>query len=186
MKKNILILVIACLQTISLFSQEQLNWVTVDKAQELTRKTGKPLLIFIYTDWCEHCEKMQKTTLQNKELISYYNQHFILAKFNAESAGEIIFNDTLYKNPAPGNPESKHQLAIKLARMQSTLGFPTIVVFDKDLNKILGPTRGFKPVDRMELIGKYIIEGHYLTTPVREYIDDFEPSFGKNSCEDPM
>ena len=62
----ILILTVASLQ---IFAQENLNWHTdVDKAINLSIKSGKPLFLFFTgKDWCPPCKNLKKHLLDGVE-----------------------------------------------------------------------------------------------------------------------
>lgn len=53
-------------------------WETdLNKAHELSVKTGKPILIVFGASWCSHCRKMTDETLADPKLVEYVNKTFI-------------------------------------------------------------------------------------------------------------
>jgi len=47
------------------------------------RKTGKPLALFFYTDWCDSCKKLRNSVLASSEFTAYKSQ-LIPLKINPE------------------------------------------------------------------------------------------------------
>ena len=95
MKKTLLIL--AVFVGFGGWAQEKIQWMSIEKAYELTQSEEKPKKIFIdvYTDWCGWCKRMDKATFQKPEVAAYMNEHYYNVKFNAEQKEDItILNNT--------------------------------------------------------------------------------------------
>ena len=88
----------------------KINWQpSFWAAQKAARRSGKPVFIDFYTDWCGWCKEMDKTTYKN-------------AKFVAASRGWIMVKV---------NPE-KSQLGRQLATKYRVDGFPTVIFTDEN------------------------------------------------------
>ena len=48
--------------TVKAQEAEAINWITFEKAVELTQKKPKHIIIDIYTSWCGPCKMMSKNT----------------------------------------------------------------------------------------------------------------------------
>ena len=61
MKKSVLLILLFCT---SLFTnaQNKINWLSFEDAIELNKKSPKPILIDVYTDWCGYRKKMDLET----------------------------------------------------------------------------------------------------------------------------
>jgi len=70
------------------------------------RETGKPLLIYFYTDWCPYCRRLNQDILASAQVQGYL--------------GEIL---KVRVNPEHGTKESM------IAGRYGIMGFPTIVMF---------------------------------------------------------
>ena len=95
MKKTLLIL--AVFVGFAGWAQEKIQWMSIEKAYELTQSEENPKKIFIdvYTDWCGWCKRMDKATFQKPEVAAYMNEHYYNVKFNAEQKEDItILNNT--------------------------------------------------------------------------------------------
>jgi thioredoxin-related protein len=162
-------------------AQREINWVDIEKAQIMVRKDTRPIMMFIYADWCDHCNLIKSTTFKNKDIINYINANFIPVKFNAETREAIVFNGRRFVNKQTGE-KPKHQLALYLAVKNKTIGFPTIVFLDKNYNKLMVPTRGYKTIARMELFLRYIAERHYRTETFEKYAPEFVSQFERSQA----
>ncbi|WP_305983371.1 thioredoxin fold domain-containing protein [Roseivirga thermotolerans] len=56
-----------------------------DAIFEEAKTNNKLVFADAYTDWCGYCKKLDKEVFTNPEVISYFEQHFINIKFNAET-----------------------------------------------------------------------------------------------------
>ncbi len=81
-----------------------------------SKKTGKPIFIDGWADWCIACKKMDQTTLQDPEVISLLQEQWVLVKLDMTKQDE---NDDA------------------LAKKYEMLGLPTLVLVpaDGDLTK---------------------------------------------------
>ncbi len=57
------------------------SWV---KAQELSRKTGKPIFVNFHAVWCAPCKVMKYKTFGNNELAEYFNENYINLRLDGE------------------------------------------------------------------------------------------------------
>jgi len=83
----------------------------------LSKKTGKPIMVDFYTDWCGWCKVLDDSTYQNPR-VGEFSRNFINFKVNAEK-GE----------------------GIELAKRFRIRGYPTILFLDstgKEIDRIIG------------------------------------------------
>jgi thioredoxin-related protein len=73
------------------------------------QRTGKPVFVDMYTDWCGWCKVMDRNTFSNAEVGTYVTQNYLAYKLNAERG----------EGPA-------------LARKYQVSGYPTVVVLKYD------------------------------------------------------
>lgn len=72
MKKSLLIFLL-----LVSFAYSQIN---IDKALKEAKKQEKNLLVYIYSEYCYFCNKMEKYTLEDKEVKKYLKEKFIIIK----------------------------------------------------------------------------------------------------------
>jgi len=109
---------------------------TWDEVQAYAKKTGRPIFVDFYTDWCHWCKVMDKETFQNSEVANYVGGHYVAWRVNAEQ-GE----------------------GIALARDNRVQGYPTIGFFDYT-GKPLKMVPGFqKPDPFLNTLQKYFEQG---------------------------
>lgn len=111
-------------------NDKEIQWQTMENALVAQQKTGKKLLIDVYTDWCKWCKVMDEKTFTDPELIRYVNENFIPVKFNAEQREAITFKGQTYQYQKGGR-RGMHGLAYEL--MQKNASYPSFVLLDENL-----------------------------------------------------
>ncbi len=159
-----------------LTAQEKINWISVSEVQELIKDDPKDVFMFIYTDWCGYCKKMEANTFVNKNIIKYINDNYHAVKFNAESTDTIEF---LGKKYMPGTSGEKHRLALKLAVIDRAIGFPTLVFFNNQFQLYMPATRGNKSVEKLEMYLRFIGEDIYKSKSFDSYKTTFKSQFAE-------
>lgn len=76
-------------------------------ARKAARRSGKPLFIDFYTDWCGPCKYLDQTTYRNAKFIAY-SRGWVMVKVNPE----------------------KSKLGRQLADKYRVQGFPTMIFTD--------------------------------------------------------
>ena len=126
MTKNILIfLLLSCFVTKAQLKETKLNTYTFTEIEQLQKHTPKPIVVFIYTNWCKICFGMKKTTFNNKEVINLLNNHFYFLKLDAENKNDINFLNKKFSYKPTGSKTGLHELAKELASIKGKVSFPT-------------------------------------------------------------
>lgn len=125
------------------------SWTDLETAIKKSKSDNKRILVDIYTDWCKWCKVMDQKTFSDPVMAEYLDKNFNLAKFNAEQKDPIQFNGKNFVYKKNGK-RGFHELAAEM--LDGQLAYPSLVVFDAQLNKI-EVIRGFKsPQELKEML----------------------------------
>ncbi|MCK0179857.1 thioredoxin family protein [Flavobacteriaceae bacterium S0862] len=179
MKKIVIAFVLVF--AVNLISAQDINWVSLEEAQELQKKTPKKIMIDMYTVWCGPCKLMDRITFQNKNVVDYVNKHYYAVKFNAEGNDEVVFNGKPFANPNYDSGRAKTRNSPhQLTRYFGVQAYPTVVFIDEDL-KMLVPLRGVKKPQELELYLKMFKNNDHKNIKSQdaftEYYKAFKPEF---------
>lgn len=148
-----------------------IQWISLEELEEKMAREPKKIFIDVYTDWCGWCKVMDKNTFSHPEVARYINQHFYAVKFNAESRDSVRFAG----NRFGFMPQYKaNGLAIELLR--GKMSYPSTVYIEKDYSNAQA-VPGYLKVPMIEMILKYIVEGHAETTPFDQFSASFQGSW---------
>ena len=106
---------------------------SINEALTLQKTKPKKILINIYTNFCNTCLVMNKTTFTDTLVADYIDKNYYLVNFNAESNDTIVFkSEKYYKQLVNGYP--LNTFAFKVTNGKLT--FPTIAILDEQANTI--------------------------------------------------
>lgn len=174
MKKAILLLTV--LMTVSITAQE-INWVTLEQAVELQKKTPKKIMMDVYTSWCGPCKMLDKNTFHNADVVKYVNDNYYAVKFNGEGNEVVTFNGNTYSNPNynPANAKRRNS-AHQLTGYFRISAYPTIVFLDEKAELIF-PLKGYKTPPQLELYLKMFGEDEHTELDTQEKFNEYYKSF---------
>ena len=169
------LLIIALSFTLYSNSYSQVNWVSMEEAQELSKKEPRKIIVKLYTSWCGWCGKMDKDTFAKKKIYEYINKKYYAVKFDGEYKGDVNFNGKVYKFKKKGK-RGHNELTEKLTN--NKLSYPSNS-FINEQNQIISVIPGYhKPKDFLPML-KYIGEDLYRKISWEDYkkiIDDCQNS----------
>ena len=111
-------------------TEGDIQWVSIEDAQELVKKNPRKVFIDIYADWCGWCKVMDRKTFTNSKVANYINENYYAVRIDAESENTITFN---------GQELTEREL-VKSFKVQ---GLPTIVFIDEYFKKVK-PVSGYQ------------------------------------------
>lgn len=154
MKKIVLVALVLMITSVS-FSKDP-QWKNFNDGIAEAKKSGKKILIDVYTDWCSWCKKMDTTTYTNKKISEYLKKNYVIIKLNAEGDEKIMYaGQTL--SPA------------EFAKGMGVNGYPATLFMKSDGQPItLLP--GYAEPDRFIHVLSFIGENHYEKKKFADYL----------------
>jgi len=133
-----------------------LQWLSFEQGAAEAKRTGKKILVDVYTNWCGWCKKMDADTYGNGAVASYLQAHFVLVKLNAESAAPLTYKGEKYSEQ-------------DFARALGVDGYPTTLFLKADGDPIT-KYPGYADASKFRDVASFIAEDHYLSKKFDEYV----------------
>ena len=173
--KNLLI-ICALVTTSLVFSQEKIEWMTMNDALAAQKVHPKKIIMDVYTIWCGPCKLLDKNTFSHKDVIQFINENYYPVKFNAEGPEEITYQDFTYTNPNY-QPERKGRNAVHFfADALHIPGYPSLVFFEED-GKLIQAVSGYKTPQELEIYLKMIANDDYKKLTTVEAWEAYQKKF---------
>ena len=161
-----ILLVILSLSSFSFtYKVDKVQWYDWEQALELAETDQKKIIVFIHTDKCVWCEKMENATFNETHISSYINEKYLPVKFNAQTKETIVFNNREYKYIKQGST-GYHELAAALTG--GRLVYPTSVFLDEQL-RVLQSIQGYQEYNFFEMVITFYGEDHHMKTPWKKF-----------------
>lgn len=156
---------------------QEINWVTLNEALELQKKTPKKIMMDVYTNWCGPCKMLDKNTFRNKDVATYVNANYYAVKFNGEGSDVVTYNNNEFSNPNydPANANRRNS-AHQLARHLQINAYPTIVFFDEE-GGVIAPIRGYQTPPQIELYLKLFKDDLHKEMNTQEKFSEYAKGF---------
>lgn len=151
--------------------RDSIRWVDWEKANEYQEKEAKKMMVYVYTDWCSWCKKLENTTLREANLAKYINSHFYTVFFDAEQEGDLEYQGKTYHFSKTGK-RGHHELAAAL--LSNRMSYPTIVFLDEE-GRVIQSIVGFKTAEQLEKIVTYFATNQYMKMPWSMYDQSYQP-----------
>lgn len=119
--------------SLATFSQTEkitLNLFTFSEVEKLHKQNPKPIVVFMFTDWCKICYGMKQTTFNNKDVIKLLNKKFYFIKLNGEEKKPITFLGKTFTYKPTGNNTGVHELTNELAAIKKRIAYPTTTILN--------------------------------------------------------
>ncbi len=131
--KNWVLLIVFITVFSGAFSQQKVSLpkaYTFEEVSQLQFQEGKPVLVYLYTDWCKFCFAMKKNIFSDKEVISTINDSFYFIMFNGEQKKDIQFNNRLFQFKPSGVNTGIHELAEAIATINGKVSYPSLIILN--------------------------------------------------------
>ena len=133
------------------------RFLSLTDATQLASSENKPMLLYFGRYGCTTCRKMHAEVFTDATLSAKYNTAFVLAYVDTESGNRIKL--------ANGERTTEMQFATR----SRILGTPTFIYFSPE-QKPLFKKAEFQTVTQMNLYGDYILQKHYESMPLKEFM----------------
>lgn len=154
----------------SLLGQPNINWLSLEEVEQLSRVQPKKVFIEVYTDWCGWCKKMEKTTLSNNKIVEYINEEYYAVRINPEKIEKITWKGREYNKIRKGNRLINEWV---IDQLRGQMSFPSIIFLDENLNTIQ-PIPGYHDIVTMSAILTYFSSDSHKSIPWHKYIHQFD------------
>ncbi len=152
-----------------LAAQEKLNpgikWMDIEEAVNKSSSEPRKLMIYIYSDNCGWCRKMNNESFSEPVISNYINDNFYPVKLNASLSRDVILGNRTYKfvpaDKEKNNP-SYHELVITL--LNGRLAYPALSFISEKM-EYMGVEFGYKNPGLLEAWLHFIAGNEFLTTP---------------------
>ena len=146
---NIFAAFVIILLNSALCDAQEVKWIAFEELPEQMRVERRPVLIFLYTDWCKFCALQKNNTFTNTSIVNTLNENYYCLRLNGESKKEIAFLNRTYQFKATGTNTGQHELATLLGKQDGQLSYPTTVILSEN-NQLLERVSGFLDVDQLQ------------------------------------
>src|SRR6185369_5099727 len=84
-------------------AQAHFVWRGWDEGLKEAKRTNRPVLVDVYTDWCGWCKRMDRDVYSRADVRDYLNQHFVTVRLNAESETPASYEGKAYTGRSLAN-----------------------------------------------------------------------------------
>ena len=132
------------------------QWKNFNEGLALAKKSGKKVLVDVYTDWCGWCKKMDANTYTDPKVLEYLKKNYIVIKLNAEGNEKLS-----YSGQTISPPEFTQGMGIT--------GFPATLFLQSD-GKPITVLPGYSEADMFLHVLSFIGENHYEKKKFADYL----------------
>ena len=127
--------------------QKKIDWANPAMTKDEIAAKGKPIYLFVSTEWCTFCKKMKGETFADAKVQELLNSLFTPLTINPETEGIVYFT---------GEQLTYAELSNKLG----VRGYPANFFFRAD-GTLIGGQPGYMDPATFADLSEYIGDGHY-------------------------
>ncbi|MEX2641404.1 MAG: thioredoxin fold domain-containing protein [Balneolales bacterium] len=130
-------------------------WYTLEEAQEKTSDDNKKIMVFVYTEWCGYCRRMDREVYSDEEVMQIFSDYYYPVRLNAESDKQVRFNGQSFSES-------------ELARAFGVTSYPTAVFLDGEGDPF-GSQPGFIEKDMFQDILVFVGSDAYKSQSFQDF-----------------
>jgi thioredoxin-related protein len=134
---------------------DELGWKSFSAARADARESKRKVLVDVYTTWCGWCKKMDRDVYGNAAVRAYLQEHFEVAKLDAESADTQTVDDAEHTGR-------------EIASAMGVSSYPTTVFFS-DNGEMITAVPGYTSAESFLQVLEYIHGEKYKTQSWNEF-----------------
>ncbi len=132
-------------------------FVSYDQGLKQAQETGKPIFVYFGRYGCAWCDHTNKKSFSDEGLKKLYPEHYVLVYVDAESGKRIRL------------PSGERITEAELGTRFKAFATPLFVYLTPQGQEIF-KAPGFKTVQDFKDFDRYVIEGHYKTQTLLEFL----------------
>ncbi|WP_199140942.1 thioredoxin family protein [Pedobacter sp. ASV12] len=132
-------------------AKTQLRAFSFAQLDSLQKIAQRKVLVFVYTDWCNYCQAMERQVFGEASIQQQLKQNYYWIALNAEEQSPISYGGHTFVFKAS---KGVHELAIALMPNQKKLAFPFLAILDQQ-NQISFQREGFMGVAELKKVLAY-------------------------------
>ena len=132
-------------------------FVSYDEGLRRAAKEAKPIFVYFGRYGCAWCDWTNHETFSNADLRKLYTDHYVLVYVDAESGKRLTL------------PNGERITEAELGTRFRAFATPLFVYLDAHGKEIF-KAPGFKTVEDFRDFDRYIVDGHYKTQKLMEFL----------------
>ena len=135
---------------------DELVWKSFANARMDAKESKRKVLVDVYTSWCGWCKKMDRDVYANADVRKYLDEHFELAKLDAESAAKQKIDDGEFNGR-------------DIAKSMGVSSYPTTVFFT-DTGEMITAVPGYIDAPTFLRVLEYVHGEYYKNQSWNEFL----------------
>ena len=112
-----------------------IKWIEMEEAVNKNYSEPRKLFVYIYSDNCGWCKRMNDISFSDTVISNYINNHFYPVRLNSSISRNVTIGNRTFRyvpaDPAKNIP-SHHELVVTL--LKGRLAFPAVAFINKKWN----------------------------------------------------
>jgi|SRR5699024_9736488 len=135
---------------------QEIDWLPLEKAQQLALKNDKKVLIYAKASWCGYCKRMEEEVFTQQSVADSLRKYFYTVRIDIESDNKLIFSEQRYTEQG-------------LSRKFRIFSTPTFIFLNSD-GSVIGRQPGYMPADVFTKIVSFTGSDAYRNQEFEEYL----------------